>query len=813
MVENLYNDRLYTKKEFEEYLGQICERKKVAVSYILTDSLGNQYTYGQREEQEASQVKKMSLGNRYGVKIEVWDNGSKVEIGDYEKIFQIYWNNEYSDKTTGFPTTEQSLMLNKCNNTLKYYYENSQKVALIMIDLDHFKEVNDNSNHDVGSRVLGEFSQLLFSFFADYGIMIHQTGDEFNIIFPYSNMADIVNIVDIVKQARDKIETHSFTDAQGIKLSMAVGIKCIENESLDYISARNMAEIIYSNSNRKNSSKQRDSIRIDGIGNASYGPMDLKLAWTRMICNLDCAISGNVYLEFIKKFSEHNSEIKEFQNQIGDILDWINPEWDTTNTNIRFTSKNIMMDTAEKFSKLELCLAITQGLLKNPYLLKNKIFFKSQNNRLEVYVDEKIIFECANDSSVENFEGNCINYYRENCNKKCKRVLLVQAGYDDYSIPEDVFYKVIRVDTRPTTGGGLPDFWAATMCELITIMKDNPIVSDILIFGKVQYTRNIIELLDSIKEWESNEKYNFKYIAQKTFKSIEDIRKFKDKFQERIYKCNDNTELFNKVYQIYNSEIEEKIEYNVTKSIFKRRILERNLSYEGIALDICDGCRVKTIADAYPIVLEILRHQKKQKQYNIKDQAGRELLELTDFKIILSTPNSDDLPDYYAYDKQLLQEYYNKILGKENSLFRKKLMEKGQLESLIKHVVQAIKGKNNYATRRAVLIVPNVVEDEDNYSPLGLISIWLAPRFVENGVVVDFSYNWRTVEAVVGLPLSMYASVKFAEEIINLIKEKVISCNYSIVMGSVSYIAHSLHMFLDTESMDIARGIINDASI
>ena len=810
MVEGLFNERLYTKKEFEEYLGQICEKKKVSVSYVVTDNLKNQYTYGRREEQEASQVKKVSLRNGYEVKIEVWENGSNVEIGDYEKIFFVYWNNEYSDKTTGFPTTEHPSMLNKCNNTLKYYYENSQKVALIMIDLDHFKEVNDNNNHDVGSKVLGEFSQLLFSVFADYGIMIHQTGDEFNVIFPYSAIEDIVDIVDVVKKARDKIKTHNFIDAHGISLSMAVGIKCIENELLDFIAARNMAEKIY-NSDKRNSSKQRDSIRIDGIGNASYGPMNLKLAWTRLICNLECAISGNVYLEFIKNYSKNYSEMKEFQKQIDDILDWINPEWDTTN--IRYTSKNILMDTKEKFSKLELCLAITQGLLKNRYLSQNKIIFKSQNNSLEVYVDEEIIFKCANDSSVDDFEGNCINYYRKNCNKKCKRVLLVQAGYDDYSIPEDVFYKVIRVDTRPTTGGGLPDFWAAILCELITIMKDNPIVSDILIFGKVQYTRNIIELLDSITEWEVNEKYNFKYISQKTFKSIEDIRKFKDKFQKRIFKCNDDTELFNRIYQIYNSEIEEEIDDNVTKSISKRRILERNLSYGEIVLDICDGCRVKTIADAYPIVLEILRHQKKHIQYNIKDQAGRELLELTDFKIILSNPNSDDLPDYYTYDKQILQEYYNKILGEKNSLFRKKIMEKKQLESLIKHVVQAIKGKNKYATRRAVLVVPNVVEDEENYSPLGLISIWLAPRFVKDGVVVDFSYNWRTVEAVVGLPLSMYASVKFAEEIINLIKEKVISCDHSINMGSVSYIAHSLHMFLDVESMDIVRGIINDASI
>lgn len=807
MVEGLNNARLYTKKEFEELLDQICEKRNAFISYIVTDKLGNQFVYGRNEKQEANQTKKVSLENGYEVKIGFWGNDSSVEMTDCEEMFYIYWNNEYSDKTTGFPTTENPSMLNKCNNTLKYYCENQQKVALIMIDLDHFKEVNDCNNHDVGSKVLGEFAQLLFSVFWDCGIMIHQTGDEFNILFPYD---DVVDIVDKVKQARDKIKSYNFIGIQKIDLSMAVGIKCIEKTLLDFISARNMAEKIYSNSDKRNSSKQRDSIRIDSILSPSYGIMNLRFAWTRIICNLDCAISGNVYLEYIKKYSENFSETERFQERIDDIIDWINPEWQN---DIRYTSKNILMDTTEKISKLELCLAITQGLLKNPHYMQKKIVFEAQNNNLKVYMDDKTIYKCEKKLQDEEFVGNCSDYYRKNISRKCKRIILIQAGYSECPIPEDVFCKVIHVDTRPTTGGGLPDFWAAAFCELITIMKENPVVSDVLIYGKIQDTRYIIELLDSIAEWENHEKYNFNYISQKTFKSIEDIREFKDKFKGRIFKCNSIEEIYNKVYRLYNSEITEETDGIVTKNVAKRRILERSLSYKEIMMSICDGCRVKTIADAYPIVLEILRHQKRQVQYNIKDQAGRELLELIDYKIVLSTPNSNDLPDYYTFDEQLLEEYYNKTFGGEDSLFRKKLMKDGQIDALIKHVVQAIKGQNNYATRRAVLVVPNVIEDDENYSPLGLISIWLAPRFVANRVVVDYSYNWRTVEAVVGLPLSMYASVKFAEEITNLIKEKVTACEYGIRMGSVSYIAHSLHMFLETESMDIVRGIVNDASI
>lgn len=808
-----FGNILYTKNEFEEYLKQIEKKESILINYIVKDKLGNPYRYGEEGDKEESQSKKICLKNGYEVKIRIWGTSSNFEIGDCEKIFRTYWNDEYTDKTTGFPTTEQTKLLEKCNSTLKHYKMHNRKVALIMIDLDHFKEVNDRNNHSVGSNVLREFSELLFNVFYACAIMIHQTGDEFNVLFPYTDELELVEMVKKLKEARDEIKNHQFKDAEGIELSMAVGVKCIEEENLDFMSARNMAEKAY-NSSGKNSSKQRDSIRVERKLKQvedSWASTDLRMAWTRLICNLDRMISGNIYLEYIRKYSEESSDIKRFQSEIENIIEWINPSWNEFN--IKYSSKNMLLDTREQFSKLEVGLAIAQGLLKNPKYMEKEIIFKVEDKKIEICIDSKTVIEYENDNNpAEKFEGKCIEYYRKNSSQRCKRIVLVFAGYEDSFMPEDIFYKVIRVDTRPTTGGGLPDFWAATLCELITIMEENSGVSDIMIYGNLECIENIIELFDSINNWETDKKYNLKYISQKTFKSIEDIRGFKEKFQDKIWKCR-QAELCNKIYQIYESEFVENTDKSITKKIQKRRILKRNLSYDEIALKIQDGCRVETLADAYPTVLEILRQQKNDIRYNIKDQAGRDLLELTDFKIILSSPDSKDLPDYYTEDKEVLEEYYDKILGKESSLFRKELLKNNQLKALIKHVVQAVKGENSYATRRAILVVPNEVKDEDNFSPLGLISIWVAPRFIDEHLELEFSYNWRTVEAVVGLPLSMYASVKFAEELTDLIRTEVKSYDYSVSMGKVSYIAHSLHMFLDSESMNIVRGIINDASI
>ena len=113
------------------------------------------------------------------------------------------------------------------------------------------------------------------------------------------------------------------------------------------------------------------------------------------------------------------------------------------------------------------------------------------------------------------------------------------------------------------------------------------------------------------------------------------------------------------------------------------------------------------------------------------------------------------------------------------------------------------------------MVVPNVIEEDKGYSPLGLVAVWVTPRLADGKITIDYSFTWRTVEAIVGLPYSMYASVTFAEEVTQMIREKVkhTDISESINLGQVSYIAHSLHMFLGEARMNIVRGIVDEVSI
>ena len=66
---------------------------------------------------------------------------------------------------------------------------------------------------------------------------------------------------------------------------------------------------------------------------------------------------------------------------------------------------------------------------------------------------------------------------------------------------------------------------------------------------------------------------------------------------------------------------------------------------------------------------------------------------------------------------------------------------------------------------------------------------------------------------MVGFPYSIYGSVRYSQHLTQKIEEMVTAAPRHISMGEVSYIAHSLHLFLDDYGQNIARAIVDAASV
>lgn len=802
LIEKL-NVQLMTGRDFNELLCNFLRDKfqsKVYLQYIITDEDQEQYTYGAAGEGVASLSLADSLADGYSVRTIIWQENNELSIEECNKLIRAYWNTDSCDAVCGLPATDRSEFIQKCNQTMKEW-QKDRSIAFVMLDLDNFKLVNDKYNHTIGTNVISEFSRIVFKALDGRGILIHQSGDEFNLLLTYE---DYTQILDILFQIFKEVSAHTFKDAEDIELTMAMGVWLVgKTERVNFMDFRVKAEESY-NPKSKNSVKQRNSIRIDkGNINPEAAGKDMVLGLVRVIGNChNKYLFHNIFLDFIAALASKINQLDEIQNELKRFLDWVNPEY---NEEMRVAIACDAWDTDFRLSISDIGLAVLQGILNNKNIFGRKILFHVHENKLRLSVGDVLIaeFDCIGKNRDIKWETTEISAIPEAVD--VRKMVLVQAGYnDEHEVPEDVFCRRICVDARPTVGGGLPDFWAAILAALITVMSTNPNLDDIAIYGDVENIQYVRKYLDSVSDWSEEE---IKYFSKKTYKSYDEILQFKNVFSGHIHIFKKMEELLHHYLDIYQY-FKFKTNSSAKGENKNKRFMERKLSYSEVQLSTQDGCKADTIAQAYPIVLEILRNCPFT---GMIDQAGRELVELTDFKIELNTPRIDVLPEYYHYDESEVEQYYKNVFLDSKGLFRERLDENNQLEKMIEHVISVIKGERIYATRRAILVVSN--EPGNAYSPLGLVSIWLAPRYLDGEVSIDYSYTWRTVEAIVGLPLSMYASVKFAEYITGEIIKGLGEYTCKVRMGKVSYMAYSLHMFADEESLEIVRGIINEISL
>jgi diguanylate cyclase (GGDEF)-like protein len=94
-------------------------------------------------------------------------------------------------------------------------------IAVLFIDLDHFKQVNDTHGHLIGSKLLAEIGYLVKAQLRLIDFAFRYGGDEFVVLLPQTGKDQALVVA---KRLRDAMRASSFCREEGLNLNVRASI-------------------------------------------------------------------------------------------------------------------------------------------------------------------------------------------------------------------------------------------------------------------------------------------------------------------------------------------------------------------------------------------------------------------------------------------------------------------------------------------------------------------------------------------------------------------------------------------------------------
>ncbi|MEN2995079.1 MAG: GGDEF domain-containing protein, partial [Thermodesulfovibrio sp.] len=82
----------------------------------------------------------------------------------------------------------------------------SEPLSILVLDIDNFKNINDNYGHDIGDIFLKKLAHVIRKNIRKSDLPVRIGGEEFLIILPNTNVEDTVKVADRIRQAFSKTE-------------------------------------------------------------------------------------------------------------------------------------------------------------------------------------------------------------------------------------------------------------------------------------------------------------------------------------------------------------------------------------------------------------------------------------------------------------------------------------------------------------------------------------------------------------------------------------------------------------------------------
>ena len=172
---------------------------KVDLEKILVALELGENWYCERCDESQQQWYSFSI-SKMVVEQEIEDNFIIItqNITERKRAEARLYKQAYFDSLTGLPNRRNSSVL--LQKKLQTARKLDEKVALIYLDLDNFKQVNDRYGHAIGDQLLQSVARRLGQVMYREGTACHMSGDEFLAFLSYEHKDQILAIIDKILQ-------------------------------------------------------------------------------------------------------------------------------------------------------------------------------------------------------------------------------------------------------------------------------------------------------------------------------------------------------------------------------------------------------------------------------------------------------------------------------------------------------------------------------------------------------------------------------------------------------------------------------------
>jgi len=118
--------------------------------------------------------------------------------------------------------------LERLTEELQIHKRKKRPLSMALLDIDHFKKINDSFGHQTGDVILRDMAQLVSAQLREYDAMGRYGGEEFLIVLPETCEEIAFKVADRLREA---VAEHEFlVNEQTHRITVSLGVVCKDDK-------------------------------------------------------------------------------------------------------------------------------------------------------------------------------------------------------------------------------------------------------------------------------------------------------------------------------------------------------------------------------------------------------------------------------------------------------------------------------------------------------------------------------------------------------------------------------------------------------